>query len=66
MMSDLVLGENTDLTTLLWVDDNARRWEPEPFRWLGVKTATFLGARADKAEANGGTSRFWSGLFDLF
>ncbi|MEU1025296.1 FAD-dependent oxidoreductase [Streptomyces sp. NPDC005904] len=26
----------TDLTTLPWVDHKVRKWEPEPFRWLGV------------------------------
>ncbi|MFF3643819.1 NAD(P)/FAD-dependent oxidoreductase [Streptomyces sp. NPDC002564] len=27
---------STDLTTLPWVDHKVRKWEPEPFRWLGV------------------------------
>ncbi|MFB7996777.1 NAD(P)/FAD-dependent oxidoreductase [Streptomyces sp. NPDC056002] len=26
----------TDLTTLPWVNHKVRKWEPEPFRWLGV------------------------------
>lgn len=35
-LRDLVLGESTELTTLPWVDHRVRRWEPEPFRWIGV------------------------------
>lgn len=66
MMSDLVLGEKTGLTTLPWVDDHPRRWEPEPIRWLGVKAIEFFGDRADKIEARGETSRFWGGLFNRF
>ena len=66
MMSDLVLGEKTDLTTLPWVDDHSRRWEPEPIRWFGVKAIEFFGDRADKLEARGETSRFWGGLFKRF
>lgn len=27
---------NDDLTSLPWVNVQSRKWEPEPFRWLGV------------------------------
>ncbi len=66
IMSDLVLAQKSDLTTLPWVDDNPRKWEPEPIRWLGVKSIEFFGDRADKSEANGKPSRIWGGLFDRF
>ena len=29
-------GVDSDLTRLPWVGHRARRWEPEPWRWLGV------------------------------
>jgi len=64
IMSDLVLGEQTDLTTLPWVDDQPRRWEPEPIRWLGHKMVAFFANQADKVEADGHKSRIWGGLFD--
>lgn len=35
-LADLVLGRATPLTELPWVFHRARRWEPEPARWLGV------------------------------
>lgn len=35
-LADLVLGRDTDLVTLPWVNHHSRRWEPEPLRWLGI------------------------------
>jgi glycine/D-amino acid oxidase-like deaminating enzyme len=35
-LADLVLGRDSDLVTLPWVDHRSRRWEPEPLRWLGI------------------------------
>jgi len=66
ILCDLVLDEDSDLTTLPWVDDEPRRWELEPIRWLGVKSIEFFGDRADKADAAGRPSRLWSGLFGRF
>ena len=34
-LADLVLGRDSDLTRLPWVQHRSRRWEPEPLRWLG-------------------------------
>jgi glycine/D-amino acid oxidase-like deaminating enzyme len=53
-LADLVLGRETDRVTLPWVDHEWRRWEPEPFRWLGVRGMTALMASADRAEARTG------------
>ncbi len=64
MLSDLVLRQKTPLTRLAWVDDRARRWEPEPLRWMGAKMMQYAGDRADRAEfRNGRPSKFWDGLF---
>ena len=30
------LGRQTEITRLPWVNRKVRKWEPEPFRWLGV------------------------------
>ncbi len=66
IMCDLVAGEKSDLTTLAWVDDVPRRWEPEPIRWLGVKSIEFFGDRADRREANNQSAGIWGSLFNRF
>lgn len=53
-LADLVLGRQTGLTTLPWVNRRVRRWEPEPLRWLGLRGMYALFAAADRAEARGG------------
>jgi hypothetical protein len=57
-MRDLVLGRDTDLTALPWVDRRVRAWEPEPLRWLGVRGLYVAYRAADRHESNGmsGTS----------
>ncbi|GAB3484480.1 NAD(P)/FAD-dependent oxidoreductase [Nocardiopsis coralliicola] len=52
-LRDLVLGESTPLTRLPWVDHRARRWEPEPLRWLGAQGVYALYRAADRAERRG-------------
>jgi glycine/D-amino acid oxidase-like deaminating enzyme len=53
-LADLILERDTDRTRLPWVGHRWRRWEPEPFRWLGVRGMTALMASADRAEARTG------------
>lgn len=50
-LRDLVLGTKTDLTTLPWVNHRVRRWEPEPFRWLGVHALYAAYREADRRES---------------
>jgi glycine/D-amino acid oxidase-like deaminating enzyme len=49
-LADLVLGRDTDLVKLPWVNRRVRRWEPEPFRWLGVRAMYGLYRTADRRE----------------
>jgi glycine/D-amino acid oxidase-like deaminating enzyme len=49
-LADLVLGRTTERTSLPWVGHVSRDWEPEPFRWLGVRTVYSLYRAADRAE----------------
>lgn len=49
-MADLILGADTDRTSLPWVGVTARSWEPEPLRWLGVRASRTLLAAADERE----------------
>ncbi|HEX7188662.1 MAG TPA: FAD-binding oxidoreductase [Actinomycetes bacterium] len=53
-LTDLVLGRTSELTGLPWVNHRSRRWEPEPFRWLGVTAALAAMTTADGAEARSG------------
>ncbi|MGW8484386.1 NAD(P)/FAD-dependent oxidoreductase [Microbacterium sp. NPDC055903] len=54
-LADLVLGRDTDLVRLPWVDHRAKRWEPEPLRWLAVQAIYTAYHAADAQEARGGT-----------
>ncbi len=49
-MADLVTGRNTDRTSLPWVGVKPRRWEPEPLRWLGVRSSRRILVGADNRE----------------
>lgn len=49
-LADLVIGRETDLTSLPWVDRRVRLWEPEPLRWLGVHAMYALYRTADRRE----------------
>jgi glycine/D-amino acid oxidase-like deaminating enzyme len=50
-LADLILGRETSRTVLPWVGHTSRAWEPEPFRWLGVRGIYGLYRAADRAEA---------------
>ncbi len=52
-LRDLILGDDTDLTTLPWVNWRTRAWEPEPLRWIGVRALYLAYRAADRAEASG-------------
>ncbi|MFD7230826.1 NAD(P)/FAD-dependent oxidoreductase [Streptomyces sp. NPDC059881] len=47
----------TDLTALPWVNHKVRKWEPEPFRWLGVHTLYAAYRTADRHELTAHTTR---------
>lgn len=69
-LAALVTGSDDDgdreLVRLPWVGHRSRRWEPEPFRWLGVNGGRIAAGRADAAEARTGRrSRLWGGVVDL-
>ena len=54
---DLVLGTDSELTRLPWVRDRARRWEPEPLRWLGARLVYGLYRAADRRESESDVAR---------
>ncbi len=49
-LRDLVLGRDTELTRLPWVNRRSRRWEPEPLRWLGINSGLTAMSLADREE----------------
>jgi glycine/D-amino acid oxidase-like deaminating enzyme len=47
--------ESDDVRRLVFVQRPARRWEPEPLRWLGINAGLWLANRADVAEQRRGS-----------
>ncbi|MFV0473168.1 MAG: NAD(P)/FAD-dependent oxidoreductase [Pikeienuella sp.] len=56
-LADLVLDRETERTALPWVNRRPRKWEVEPFRWLGVHSMYWLYHLADRREAASGGAR---------
>ena len=50
IMSDLILGRDTDITSLPIVGHRSRRWEPEPLRWLGINLGLAMSKHVDRSE----------------
>src|SRR5690606_5510872 len=53
-LADLVLEEESERTSLPWVDHRSRSWEPEPIRWFAMNAGVGLAKSVDAAEAGGG------------
>lgn len=53
-LADLILGRDSDLTRLPWVQHRSRSWEPEPLRWLAVNMAVRAMRGADDVERRTG------------
>jgi hypothetical protein len=53
-LADLVVGSESDLVRLPWVNHRSPSWEPEPLRWLGVNAALMATRAADRAERRRG------------
>lgn len=53
-LAELIGGQDTERTTLPLVNHRSRSWEPEPFRWLGVRYVQAALGRVDRiAEQSG-------------
>ena len=54
-LADLVMDQESERTATPWVNpaDQDRKWEPEPLRWLGIKSRAKLMHLADGAEYSG-------------
>ena len=49
-LAEMVAGVESERTDLPWVGFGARKWEPEPLRWLGVRSSRRILAMADNHE----------------
>jgi len=49
-LADLVLGRDSDLTTMPWVGHKSRGWEPEPIRFLASTAIVHMLGAADRRE----------------
>ena len=58
-LADLLLGLDSDLTALPWVNHRSPAWEPEPLRWLGINAGLRLPTAADEHEARTGRPSRW-------
>ncbi len=58
-LADLILGLDTELTSLAWVGHRSPSWEPEPLRWLGINAGLHLTAGLDRTEARRGRRSRW-------
>jgi glycine/D-amino acid oxidase-like deaminating enzyme len=58
-LADLLLGIDSDLTGLPWVNHRSPDWEPEPLRWLGINAGLRLPTGADRVEARTGRPSRW-------
>jgi glycine/D-amino acid oxidase-like deaminating enzyme len=60
-LADLITGTDSDLTTLPWVGRESRRFEPEPFRFVGINAGFRLAEWIDRREEHTGRP---AGLLD--
>jgi len=60
---DLIRGNDTELVHLPWVGHRARRWEPEPLRWVGVNLGRKLTESIDRAADAGKRPRIRNAIF---
>jgi glycine/D-amino acid oxidase-like deaminating enzyme len=49
-LTDLVLGEDSELTRMPWVGHDPGRWEPEPLRFLASRAIVSVLGSADRHE----------------
>ena len=64
-MAELITDADTQRVGLPWIKALPRRWEPEPLRWIGVRSSYRLMAAADRIEDRGKTSRLGITLANL-
>jgi glycine/D-amino acid oxidase-like deaminating enzyme len=59
-LADLICERDTDLVKLPWVNHVSPDWEPEPFRWLGLRGVAGVLGVVDRIEARTGRHQKWA------
>ncbi|MGD9793932.1 MAG: NAD(P)/FAD-dependent oxidoreductase [Acidimicrobiia bacterium] len=65
-LADLVCATPSELTQLPWVGHRSRRWEAEPFRYVGLRSMLWLEQSIDRTEAAHGHSHVRSWFTERF
>lgn len=52
-IADLIIGNDSEITGLPWVNHRVRTWEPEPLRWLATTGLYAAYGHADRTELAG-------------
>ncbi len=52
-LTDLILGNDSEIAGLPWVNHKVRKWEPEPLRWIATKGLYAAYGVADRTELAG-------------
>lgn len=61
-LADLILRNDSELTSLPWVNHQSPQWETEPLRWLGANAGLQAMTWADHAEQRAGRPSKLAGL----
>lgn len=56
-LADFILGRDSHLTRLGWIDRSARKWEPEPIRWFGASALYRVYGAADALESRSSSGK---------
>lgn len=64
-LCDLLLDRDSELTRLPWVGPFARRWPPEPLRFLGARCVYAMYRHADQRETSSGRPSRLATVADL-
>lgn len=65
-VADLILGRDTDLVSLPWVNHRSPKWEPEPLRWIGTNLGLQMIRTADDVEGRTGRPARRAEVFGRF
>ncbi len=55
-VAELIVGKETERTSLPWVNHRSGAWEPEPLRTIGVRGGQWLAASIDRADSRGNSA----------
>ena len=65
-LADLLIGRDSEITRLPWVNHRSPRWEPEPLRWLGANIGLRTMSAADTEEERTGKPSVRAKVFGRF